>query len=89
MGCARNRHWILLLAVLVIFLAERRAATVLQRLSAHAVVTAGFMHLRLFAVLVSVGSLALIAAIWIVRNLIDQFRIRSILLAPRRRSAAS
>ena len=57
----------LLLAVLVIFLAERRAAAVLQRLSAHAVVTARVMNLRLFAVLVSLGSLALIAAIWIVR----------------------
>lgn len=57
----------LLLAVLVIFLAERRAAAVLQRLSAHAVVTARVMNLRLFAILVSLGSLALIAAIWIVR----------------------
>lgn len=57
----------LLLAMLVIILAERRAAAVLRRLSAHVVVTARVMNLRLFAVLVSLGSLALIAAIWTVR----------------------
>lgn len=57
----------LLLAVLVIILAERRAAAVLRRLSAHVVVTARVMNLRLFAVLVSLGSLALVAAIWTVR----------------------
>lgn len=57
----------LILAVLVIILAERRAAAVLRRLSAHAVVNAKVINLRLFALLVSLGSFALIAAIWMVR----------------------
>jgi putative membrane protein len=55
----------LLLAVLVILLAERRAAAVLKRLDAHTVVTAKVMNLRLFAGLVSLGALALVAAIWL------------------------
>ena len=55
----------LLLAVLVILLAERRAAAVLKRLSAHTVVTAKVMNLRLFAALVSLGAIALAAAIWL------------------------
>jgi putative membrane protein len=55
----------LLLAVLVILLAERRAAAVLKRLDAHLVVTARVMNLRLFAGLVSLGALALVAAIWL------------------------
>ena len=55
----------LLLAVLVILLAERRAATVLKRLSTHAVVTAKVMNLRLFAGLVSLGASGLAAAIWL------------------------
>jgi len=54
----------LFLSVLVIVLAERRAAAVLCRLSAHAVVSARVINLRLFALLVSLGSFALIAAIW-------------------------
>jgi putative membrane protein len=56
----------LVLAVFVIVLAERRAAAVLQRLSAHAVVTAKVIYLRLFAVLISVGAAALVLAIWTV-----------------------
>jgi putative membrane protein len=54
------------LAVLVIVLAERRSAAVLQRLSAHAVITAKVIYLRLFAVLISVGAIALAVAIWTV-----------------------
>jgi putative membrane protein len=56
----------LVLAVLVIVLAERRAAAVLQRLSAHAVITAKAIYLRLFAVLISIGAGALAVAIWTV-----------------------
>ena len=56
----------LVLAVLVIVLAERRAAAVLQRLSTHAVITAKVIYLRLFAVLISVGAVALAVAIWTV-----------------------
>ena len=56
----------LILAVFVIVLAERRAAAVLQRLSAHAVITAKVIYLRLFAVLISLGAVALAVAIWTV-----------------------
>src|SRR5687768_242946 len=54
----------LLLAILVIVLAERRAAAVMRRLDAHVVVTAKAVNLRLFAVAVSGGAAALIVAIW-------------------------
>lgn len=57
----------LLLAVLVIVLAERRAAAVIERLRSHVVVTAKPMNLRLITVLVAAGALALVAAIWTVR----------------------
>lgn len=56
----------LLLAVIVIILAERRAASVCSRLSAHVVVTAKAMNLRLFAWLISFGAIALIVVIWTV-----------------------
>ena len=55
----------LLLAILVIILAERRAAAVMERLSAHVIVTARPMNMRLFAAAISLGSLALIVAIWV------------------------
>lgn len=57
----------LVLAMLVIILAERRAAAVLQRLSAHVVITARRMNLRLFTALICLGAAALFAAIWTVR----------------------
>ncbi len=54
----------LILAVLVIVLAERRAAAVLERLSTHAIITAKVVYLRLFAILISLGAVALAIAIW-------------------------
>lgn len=57
----------LVLAMLVIILAERRAAAVLQRRSAHVVITARRMNLRLFTILICLGAAALLAAIWVVR----------------------
>ena len=57
----------LLLAILIIILAQRRAAEVITRLNAHAVVNARAVNLQIFAFLVSLGSIALIAAIWTVR----------------------
>jgi len=57
----------LLLAVLVIMAAERRAAAVLSRLEPHVVTSAKAMNLRLFAWLVSAGAGALTVAIWTVR----------------------
>ena len=55
----------LMLASAVIVMAERRADAVMHRLSAHVVVTARPMNLRLFAAAVSLGSAALVAAIWL------------------------
>lgn len=57
----------LLLAIVVIVSAERRAAAVMRRLSAHVVVTARSMNLRIFATAVTLGAAGLIAAIWLVR----------------------
>lgn len=54
----------LLLAILVIVLAERRAAAVMGRLNAHVVQTARSMNLRLFAGAISLASAALAVAIW-------------------------
>jgi putative membrane protein len=56
----------LLMAVLIVVLAERRASAVLQRLSPHLVASAKLVNLRLFAALISLGALALTAAIWLV-----------------------
>jgi putative membrane protein len=57
----------LLLAVLVIILAERRAASFLRRSSAYLIVEATAMNLRLLTGLVSLGAVALILAIWTMR----------------------
>ena len=55
----------LLLAIVVIVSALRRAAAVMQRLSAHVVVSAKQVNLRFFTAAISFCSLALIAAIWL------------------------
>ena len=55
----------LLLAILVIVSAERRSASVMERLSAHVVVRARTMNLRIFTAAVALGSTALIVAIWL------------------------
>ena len=57
----------LLLAVAIIVMAERRAAAVMERLSAHVVVTARPMNLRTLAGAIAVGALTLICAIWLTR----------------------
>lgn len=57
----------LLLAVLVIILAQRRAAAVIRRLNTHEVVNARAINLQMFAILVSLGAFALIIAIWTVK----------------------
>lgn len=54
----------LLLAIALVILAERRATSVLARLSPHVIVTSRPMNLRLFTVVIVVGAGALIAAIW-------------------------
>ena len=55
----------LLMAIIVIILAERRASAVMRRLSAHVVVTAEPMNLRLFATVISLGAAILVGAIWV------------------------
>ena len=57
----------LLLSILVIWLAERRATAVMERLNAHVVVTARRMNLRLLASGISIAATALAAAIWLLR----------------------
>ena len=55
----------LVLAILVINLAERRAAAVIERLNSHVVTTARRVNLRLFAAIVSMGAGVLTLAIWL------------------------
>ena len=57
----------LILAIVVIVSAERRAAAVLERLSAHVVVRARPINLRILTAAVALGSAALTAAIWVLR----------------------
>ena len=56
----------LLLAIFVIIAAERRAAAVMKRLGTHVVIEARPMNLRLLAGVISIGSAALIASIWLI-----------------------
>ena len=56
----------LLLAIVVIVSAQRRAAAVSERLNAHVVMTAKGINLRLFAAAISLGATALILAIWFI-----------------------
>jgi putative membrane protein len=55
----------LLLSVVTILSAERRAALVMERLSPHVIRRARAMNLRLIAAVVSLGATALMAAIWL------------------------
>lgn len=56
----------LLLAILLVALAEWRAAAVTKRLSTHIVSTAKTINLRIIAGIIAVGAAALIGAIWLV-----------------------
>ena len=56
----------LLLSVLIVVLAERRAAAVNRRLSPHVVRTAKPVNMRLIAGCISTGAIALAGAIWFV-----------------------
>ncbi len=55
----------LLLAVLIAWLAVRRAAAVIRRLNAHVVIGAKRMNLELIALAISLGATALALAIWL------------------------
>lgn len=56
----------LVMAILVIILAERRASAVMRRLSAHVVVTARPLNLRLFTTVIALGATALAVGIWVI-----------------------
>ena len=56
----------LLLAILLVVLAEWRAAAVTKRLGTHIVSTARPMNLRIIAAIVALGAAALIGAIWLI-----------------------
>ncbi len=55
----------LVLAIMIVLLAERRAAAVIRRLDTHVVVTAKRFNLALIAWIVVAATVALIAAIWL------------------------
>ncbi len=55
----------LVLAIMIVLLAERRAAAVIRRLDTHVVVTAKRFNLALIAWIVVAATSALIAAIWL------------------------
>lgn len=57
----------LLLAIVVIILAERRASAVMERLRTHMIVSARPMNLRVFTAVITLGATALIAAIWLMQ----------------------
>ena len=57
--------WFLLTGVVVVWLATRRAAAVLRRLNPHVVRSARAINLELIATAVSLGAIALAAAIWL------------------------
>ena len=57
--------WFLIVAAAILWLAVRRSAAVLVRLSPHVVVAAKRMNLALIASAVSVGAAALATAIWL------------------------
>lgn len=57
----------LLIGLGVVIAAERRAHAVTERLSAHVVASARGMKLRLITLAMAAGTLALIAAIWLIR----------------------
>lgn len=57
--------WFLLLGVVMVWLAARRAAAVMQRLSPHVIRNARKMNMELIASAVSLGAVALAAVIWL------------------------
>jgi putative membrane protein len=56
----------LLLAILLVVVAEWRAAAVMKRLSTHIVSTARPINLRIIASIIALGAAALIGAIWLI-----------------------
>jgi len=57
----------LALAILMFMMAERKSCAVMKRLHSHEVKSAGTVSLRLLAYLFSAATLALIAAMWLLK----------------------
>lgn len=57
----------LALALLIIWFAERRARAVMRRLESHRIAAVRLVNLQLISAAVGLGTLALGAAIWLVR----------------------
>jgi putative membrane protein len=57
--------WFLLIAVATSWLAVSRAAVVLRRLSPHMITTARKAHLKLLAMAMSIGTIGIAAAFWL------------------------
>lgn len=53
------------LGIVVIWMAERRACKVQHRLTAHAITTLPALNLRLIAIIFTIGAVALIVGIWV------------------------
>lgn len=57
----------LLIAIFIFAAAERRACSVIERLSTHAVETVRIRNLRLITIAIAIAVVALIAAIWLLK----------------------
>lgn len=55
----------LVLAMVIVILAERRAAAVLKRLNSHVVLTSRPINLRLYVAAIVAGASMMIAAMWL------------------------
>jgi putative membrane protein len=55
----------IVLGIVIIAMAERRACAVTHRLSAHKITSLPPLNLRLIAIVYSIGAAALIAALWL------------------------
>lgn len=53
------------LGILIIFMAERRASAVRERLSAHQVRSLRALNLKMIALIYTAGAVALVVALWI------------------------
>lgn len=53
------------LGIMIIFMAERRACAVANRLSAHKITSLPRLNLRLIALIYSIGAIALIVSLWL------------------------
>lgn len=55
----------ILLGIMIIFMAVRRAGAIADKLTTHEITTLPPLNLRLIAIVYTIGALALIAALWL------------------------